>query len=68
MLDLLIGSLKRCFKDLLLPLHLNFLVAIKNTFRSVSRSNVLHDAPDEALKMNIESDEIEPSIELLEIS
>ena len=30
--------------------------------------NVLHDASDEALKMNIESDEIEPSIELLEIS
>ena len=30
--------------------------------------NVLHDAPDEALVMNIESDEIEPSIELLEIS
>ena len=30
--------------------------------------NVLHDAPDEALEMNVESDEIEPSIELLEIS
>ena len=30
--------------------------------------NVLHDAPDEALEMNIESNKIEPSIELLEIS
>ena len=30
--------------------------------------NVLHNAPDEALEMNIESDEIEPSIKLLEIS
>ena len=30
--------------------------------------NILHDAPDEALEMNVESDEIEPSIELIEIS
>ena len=30
--------------------------------------NILHDATDEALEMNVESDEIEPSIELLEIS
>ena len=35
---------------------------------SKAPGNVLHDAPDEALEMNIESDEIEPSIELLEIS
>ena len=30
--------------------------------------NVLSDAPDEALEMNVEFDEVEPSIELLEIS
>ena len=30
--------------------------------------NVLHDALDEALEMNVESNKIEPSIELLEIS
>ena len=30
--------------------------------------NVLHDAPDEALEMNVKFDEIEPSIKLLEIS
>ena len=30
--------------------------------------NVLHDAPDEALEMNAESDKIDPSIELLKIS
>ena len=30
--------------------------------------NVLPDAPDEALEMNVEFDEVEPSIELLEIS
>ena len=30
--------------------------------------NILYDAPDEALEMNVESDEIEPSIELLKIS
>ena len=35
---------------------------------SEAPDNVLYDAPDEALEMNIESDEIEPSIELLEIS
>ena len=35
---------------------------------SEAPGNVLHDAPDEALEMNVESDEIEPSIELLEIS
>ena len=35
---------------------------------SEAPGNVLHDAPDEALVMNVESDEIEPSIELLEIS
>ena len=38
MLDLLIESLKRCFKDLMLPLRLNFLIAIKSTFRNVSWS------------------------------
>ena len=35
---------------------------------SEALGNVLHDAPDEALEMNVESDEIEPSIELLKIS
>ena len=35
---------------------------------SEAPGNVLYDAPDEALEMNVESDEIEPSIELLEIS
>ena len=35
---------------------------------SEAPGNVLHDALDEALEMNVESDEIEPSIELLEIS
>ena len=35
---------------------------------SEAPGNVLHDAPDEALVMNIKSDEIERSIELLEIS
>ena len=35
---------------------------------SEAPGNVLHDAPDEALEMNVESDKIKPSIELLEIS
>ena len=35
---------------------------------SEAPGNVLYDAPDEASEMNVESDKIEPSIELLEIS
>ena len=71
MLDLLIGSLKRCFKDLLLPLPLSFLEVHLGAFLGVNSEapcNVLPDAPDEALEMNVEFDEVEPSIELLEIS
>ena len=58
-----------CF-DLLL----SFLIAIRVHSRMSlgvyygAPGNVLHDAPDEALVMNVESDEIEPSTELLEIS
>ena len=59
-----------CCFDLLL----SFLIAIR-VYSGMSirvyyeaPGNVLHDAPDEALVMNVESDEIEPSIELLEIS
>ena len=35
---------------------------------SEAPGNVLHDALDEALEMNVESDKIEPSIKLFEIS
>ena len=35
---------------------------------SEALGNILHDAPDETLEMNVESDKIELSIELLEIS
>ena len=59
-----------CCFDLLL----SFLVAIRvHSVMSLgvyyeSPDNVLHDAPDEALEMNVKSHEIEPSIKLLEIS
>ena len=35
---------------------------------SEAANNIPHNALDEALVMNVESDEIEPSTELLEIS
>ena len=34
---------------------------------SKAPGNVLHNAPDEALVMNVKSEEIEPSIDLLEM-
>ena len=59
-----------CYFDLLL----SFLIAIRvHSGMSLgvyyeAPGNVLHDAPDEALEMNVESYEIEPSIKFLEIS
>ena len=53
---------------------MSFLVAIivhsEASLRVCSEAlgNVLPDASDEALEMNVEFDEVEPSIELLEIS
>ena len=35
---------------------------------SEAPGNILHDTLDETLEMNVESDKIEPSIKLLEIS
>ena len=47
-----------------LEVHLGAFLGVN----SEAPCNVLPDAPDEAWEINVEFDEVEPSIELLEIS
>ena len=74
MMDLLIESRERCFKDFLLHLRLSFLVTIRGISgaflgaASEAPGNVLDDAPYKALEMNVKFEKIEPSIEPFEIA